>query len=64
MLDRIPRNKQLTGALCEPLGKLSDSLNELKTGNPLFATVFEGLDVAKLQSDAEKSLLEVTSQLC
>jgi hypothetical protein len=58
VLDRVPRDAQTRKTLVEPLGKLSQSLDELKGANALSAKLFSGLDVAQLQAEAETALLE------
>jgi hypothetical protein len=58
ILDGIPRDKKTSKKLCEPLGRMSQSLNELKGANELRAKMFDGLDLLQLQSDAEMALLE------
>ena len=58
MLDAIPRSKETTRALEQPLNKLVQAVQELKSKNKQLK-VFDDLDEEELQQEAEKAILEV-----
>ena len=60
MLDAIPRSKETTRALEQPLNKLVQAVQELKSKNKQLK-VFDELDEEELQQEAEKAILEVVN---
>ena len=61
MLDAIPRSKETTRALEQPLNKLVQAVQELKSKNKQLKVFDDNLDEEELQQEAEKAILEVVN---